>query len=136
MGYINVGGALYLRTSLIVSGRIDGCTDQPGADLNCRVEEPYVPSMIAAWSDVGPEGIGIVSRANSEGGAPFGALDRDGNVTARIEEYGTISLMPQGSDAEILPGYGRVFVKDLGSNEYGLFWRDPSGAVRRIDACP
>lgn len=136
MGYINAGGSMYLRTSLIVSGRISGCGDQPGADLNCRVEVPYVPSMIAVWSDVGTDGIGVVSRANSEGGAPFGALDRDGNVTTRIEEYGTISLKAQESDAEILPGYGRVFAKDLGAGEYGLFWRDPSGTIRRIDACP
>ena len=39
----------------------------------------------------------------------------------------------------MLPGYGRVFAKDLGSNQSGLFWRDPTGTVRRVDRpdnCP
>ena len=136
IGYINNGGHLYLRSSLTVSGTTVNCGVQPSADINCQIKEPHVSYMIGAWSDQGPDGFGIVSRSNSLGGPPFGALDRDGNVTTRIEEYGTISLKPQASDAETLPGYGRVFVKDLGSNVYGLFWRDPTGTVRRIDNCP
>ncbi|HEY8154719.1 MAG TPA: hypothetical protein VII72_11380 [Myxococcota bacterium] len=136
VGYINSGGYMNMVTALTVSGNKTGCLDHPSADLNCRFEHPYAPFMIGAWSDLGPDGIAIVSRANNQGGPPFGALDRDGNVTTRIEEYGTISLKPQASDADVLPGYGRVFVKDLGANEYGLFWRDPTGAVRRIDSCP
>jgi hypothetical protein len=92
--------------------------------------------MLAVWSDVGEDSIGIISRSNSLGPPVFGGLDRDGNVTTRIEEYGTISLKPQASDADMLPGFGRIFAKDLGSNVYGLFWRDPTGAVRRIDNCP
>jgi hypothetical protein len=130
--YVNSGGHFYLASSMTVSGHYNNCY----SDVNCRIQVPYVPYMIGAWSDLGPDGIGIVSRANSEGGAPFGALDRDGNVTTRIEEKGTISLKPQTSDAEALPGYGRIFAKDLGDDTYGLFWRDPTGAVRRIDNCP
>jgi len=136
LGYISNDGQMYMRTSLTVSGHKTGCGDFPLADISCRIEPPYASYMIGAWSDLGPDEFGIVSRAGPEGGAPFGALDRDGNVTTRIEEYGTISLKPQADDAETLPGYGRVFVKDLGSNGYGLFWRDPTGAVRRIDSCP
>jgi len=137
VGYINNGGHVLLRSSLTISGTTTGCWEYPSSDINCRVSPPYAGAgMLAVWSDVGPDSIGIVSRSNQFGPAVFGGLDRDGNVTTRIEESGTISLKPQVSDAETLPGYGRIFAKDLGSNVYGLFWRDPTGTVRRIDNCP
>ena len=122
-GYINNGGHVNVCTSLTVSGT----TSNQGSDINMRVIPPSGdPFMLGVWSDV--PGPAVISRTNSLGGPPFVAADRDGVYTTRIEEYGTISLKPQVTDAATLSGYGRVFAKDD-----GLYWRAPSGAVRRLD---
>ena len=123
VGYINNGGYAYLRGAVIS----DHTTDRY-SDINMRMLSPRDGSELAVWGDGGPDDAVIAARTNEPRGPLWVGMDYDGTETSRVDALGTVSLKPQTTDAPTLTGFGRIYAKGD-----GLYWRAPSGAVRRLD---
>ena len=123
VGYINNGGYAYFRAAVIS----DHVTDVY-SDINMRMLSPHDGAELAVWGDGGPNDPVIVSRGNGSGGPVWMGKTEGGDVTSLIHDTGTVSLKPQATDAPTLTDFGRIYAKGD-----GLYWRAPSGAVRRLD---
>lgn len=133
--YVAADGSLYARTALIVSGYTSGTgstyqiltPDQLAGNL------PYSEGMVMVKCDLAANASCIVTQSNSNGNYHVTSLDRSGNITFQVSEYGLIAvgkkipasvLDAEAASPQVILKHttgGNTYKGRLASNSTGVF---------------